>query len=362
MHTSSIFPFALALVAGLTFTFSPALAPPAAAQPQVPAQVLQQDDEVRAAREAFRLGQAARLDQAAARLRGHPLEPWVQYWQLRLRLETAETAEVQSALARLADTRAGDQLRADWLKLLGRRGQWDLFAAEHPRLVNSDTEIDCHALTHRRTTGDAAALAEARPIWFTGRDLPESCTPLFQDLIASGSLRADDIWARIRLTLEAGQVGTVRRVAAFLPAGQQPDGKAIDFALNNPQAVLDRRNELRTRAQREVVMFAAHRLARTSPQNAAQAWGRIDEQFSEAERAYTWGAIAWLGARRLDPDALRWFRMSNGVQLNDEMLGWRVRAALRAEAWPEVLAAIGQMSAREQQDAAWRYWRARALR
>jgi soluble lytic murein transglycosylase len=354
--------FLLAFVAGLTLAFVPALVPPAAAQPQVPAQVLQQDDEVRAAREAFRLGQAARLDQAAARLRGHPLEPWVQYWQLRLRLETAETTEVQSALARLADTRAGDQLRADWLKLLGRRGQWDLFAAEHPRLVNSDTEIDCHALTHRRSTGDAAALAEARPIWFTGRDLPESCTPLFQDLIASGSLRADDIWARIRLALEAGQAGTVRRVAAFLPVGQQPDGKAIDFALNNPQAVLDRRNELRTRAQREVVMFAAHRLARTSPQNAAQAWGRIDEQFSEAERAYTWGAIAWLGARRLDPDALRWFRMSNGVQLNDEMLGWRVRAALRAEAWPEVLAAIGQMSAREQQDSAWRYWRARALR
>jgi hypothetical protein len=38
------------------------LVPAAAAQPQVSAQVLQQDDEFRAAREAFRLGQAARLD------------------------------------------------------------------------------------------------------------------------------------------------------------------------------------------------------------------------------------------------------------------------------------------------------------
>ena len=353
---------AIALAAGLVAGFAPALAPVAAAQPQVSAQVLQQDEEFRAAREAFRLGQAARLDQAAARLRGHPLEPWVQYWQLRLRLDNADTAEVQATLARLADTRAGDQLRADWLKLLGRRGQWDLFAAEHPRLVNSDTEVDCHALTQRRNAGDASALAEARPLWFTGRDLPESCTPLFQDLIASGALRADDIWARIRLAFEAGQAGTVRRVAAFLPAGQQPDGKAVDFALNNPQAMLDRKNELRTRAQREVVMFAAHRLARTSPPNAAEAWGRIDQLFSEAERGYTWGAIAWLGARRFDPDALRWFRMAGGVQLNDEMLGWRVRAALRAEAWPEVLAAIGQMTPREQQEAAWRYWRARALR
>ncbi len=334
----------------------------AAVLPQVSAQELRQDDDVRAAREAFRLGQAARLDQTAARLRGHPLEPWVHYWQLRLRLDTAETAEVQAMLTRLADTRAGDQLRSDWLKLLGRRGQWDQFAAERAQLVNSDTEVDCHALTQRRIAGDAAALAEARPLWFTGRDLPESCTPLFQDLIASGSLRADDIWARIRLAFEAGQAGTARRVAAFLPPGQQPDGKLIDRALNNPQVMLERRNVLRTRAQREVVMFAAHRLARTSPQNAASAWGRIDELFSEAERAYTWGAIAWLAARRLDPDALRWFRMASGVQLTDEMLGWRVRAALRAEAWAEVLAAIGQMTPREQQEAAWRYWRARALR
>ena len=69
--------------------------------------------------------------------------------------------------------------------------------------------------------------------------------------------------------------------------------------------MLDRKNELRTRAQREVVMFAAHRLARTSPQNAATAWARIDDQFSEAERAYTWGAIAWLGARRLDQSQYR---------------------------------------------------------
>jgi len=350
----------LAVALALSFVAMPATR--AIAQPQVSAQELRQDEDVRAAREAFRLGQAARLDQAAARLRGHPLEPWVQYWQLRLRLDTAEAAEVQAALTRLADTRAGDQLRSDWLKLLGRRGQWDLFAAERPQLVNSDTDVDCHSLTQRRIVGDTAALAEARPLWFTGRDLPESCTPLFQALIASGSLRADDIWARIRLAFEAGQAGTVRRAAAFLPAGQQPDDKQVGFALNNPQAVLDRKNELRTRAQREVIMFAAHRLARTSPQNAATAWARIDDQFSEAERAYTWGAIAWLGARRLDPDALRWFRAANGVQLTDEMLGWRVRAALRAEAWPEVLAAIGQMTPREQQDAAWRYWKARALR
>jgi soluble lytic murein transglycosylase len=322
----------------------------------------QQDDDFLAARDAFRVGNAARLDQAAARLRGHPLEAYAQYWQIRLRLETADPGDIQAFLARNANSRVGDLLRADWLKSLGRRGQWEAFAAERVHLINTDPDLDCLTLSQRRAQGDVEALREARALWFTSRDLPESCTPLFQELINTGSLRVDDIWARVRLALEQGQVPTARRIAVFLPAGQEPDPKALDLAASNPQAVLDRKNELRTRAQREVVMFAAHRIARTSAQNAAQAWGRIDQLFSEAERGYVWGAIGWLGARWLDPDALRWFRMSGGVQLNDEMLGWRVRAALRAGAWSEVLTAIDQMSAREQQDSAWRYWRARALR
>ena len=38
-----------------------------------------------------------------------------------------------------------------------------------------------------------------------------------------------------------------------------------------------------------------------------------------------------------------------------------MRAALRAAAWPDVLAAIDAMPRAEQQEPAWRYWKARAL-
>ena len=326
------------------------------------AQVAAMDNDVLAAREAFRAGSGARLAALQPRVAGHPLEPWVRYWQLRVGLDAADAAEVQAFLGAHANTLVADRLRSDWLKLLGRRGQWAAFAAERPRLVTADTEVECYTLSARREAGEADAARHARRYWFTGRDLPEACTPLFQALVASGELRTEDIWARIRLALEAGSTGTARRAAVFLPAGQQFDAKALDLAHDRPQVVLARSNELRTRAQREVVMFAAHRYARTDPQLAAAAWDRIDHQFTEAERAYAWGAIAWLGARRLDPDALAWFRRAAGVPLNDEMLGWRVRSALRAGEWRDVLAAIEQMSAQAREDSAWRYWRARALR
>ena len=61
------------------------------------------DDDFLAARDAFRAGNASRLDSYAARLRGYPLEPYIQYWQMRLRLDEATPADVRAFIARNAD-------------------------------------------------------------------------------------------------------------------------------------------------------------------------------------------------------------------------------------------------------------------
>jgi soluble lytic murein transglycosylase len=47
--------------------------------------------------------------------------------------------------------------------------------------------------------------------------------------------------------------------------------------------------------------------------------------------------------------------------LNDDLLIWKVRAALRQSQWQQVLSATGAMTAATRQDPAWSYWRARAL-
>ena len=61
------------------------------------------------------------------------------------------------------------------------------------------------------------------------------------------------------------------------------------------------------------------------------------------------------------PQAAQWFREAEGAPLSEAQRAWRVRAALRAGAWPDVLAAIDAMPPAEAQDPAWRYWKARAL-
>jgi soluble lytic murein transglycosylase len=325
-----------------------------------PAFAVPGDDDFLAAREAFRVGNAARFEKHAARLKGYLLEPYVDYWRLTLRLEQASPEEVRAFLAANRDSPLSERLRSEWLKVLGRREQWDLFNAELPLLNGDDIEITCYALQSRLRVNPQETLPEVRPLWFVARDLPDSCTPLFTALVAAGMLSPDALWMRVRLALEAGQVSLVRRIAEWLPAGQAPDHRLLESVAANPAAYLERAHfSLKTRAGRETVLFAVHRLARTSAQQAARYLEKLEPQLTQEEHAYLWGMVGYLGAMRHDPDALGWYARAG--DLSDLQLAWKARAALRVRSWPEVLAAIDTMTGKESSEPAWRYWKARAL-
>jgi soluble lytic murein transglycosylase len=318
------------------------------------------DAEFLAARDAARTGDGRRLEQLEPRFQGHLLEPYVQYWRLKTGLEARSPEEIRPWLAAHRDTPLSEYLRRDWLKLLGKSGQWELFNAEMPALVNEDLELTCYAL-QARTRLDTLALREARPLWFVARDLPPSCDPLFQALLEAQQLSEEDIWTRLRLALEAGQVSLANHVAAFLPKGQAPDARTLSAIAGNPAGHLNgARVNLKTRGGREATMFAVYRLARTSPPQAAVHWVKLAPRFAGDERAYVWGMLGYFGAMRHDPAALDWFAQAAGM--SDLQLAWKARAALRAQNWPEVLAAIGAMTPKEAEEPAWRYWKARALK
>ena len=327
----------------------------------LPALASSHDDTFLAARDAFRAGDAVKLDRYARSMNGHVLEPYLAYWQLRLRLDEASPAEIRALIERLKDGPTSERLRVDWLKLLGMRQQWEAFDAEYREVASEDLELQCYALQSRLRGGGREALAAARALWFTGRDTPESCNALFNALLERGQLTAADTWARIRLALEAGNTGVARRLDEHLPGKEQLDARALNAIVTNAQAFLDKKLPgLATRADRETVMFAVHRLARTSPQLAAQQWTRLGERFSASDRKYVWGLIALNAAQRHDPLALRWYELAG--DLTDLQLAWKARTALRARSWPDVLTAIAAMSPKEAADPAWRYWKARALK
>lgn len=316
------------------------------------------DEDFLAMRDAFRAKDQKRLEALAPRLKGHVLEPYAAYWRLRNQLDEADPATVRAFLAEYKDTFVAERMRADWLKRLGKEQQWGLFEAERAGLAEEDAEIVCYGL-QARARSDANAAREARSLWFSERNLPESCVPLIAMLASSGQLSERDVWARVRTSLAAGQTGAAVRAAEFLPGGQAFNAKQLAAVSQNPAAHLARPFDAASRAARETAMFAAYRLARSSPQQAAMHWANVESRFTAEERAFVWGHIGLQGALKHDPQALAWYAKAG--DMSDYQLEWQARAALRAGDWKTLIAAVDAM-VKENQDAPWRYWKARALK
>ena len=315
-----------------------------------------------AARDAFRDGDAVKLERFARRLKNTPLEVYASYYRLRLDLENADANAVKGFLSRPEDTPIIDRLRGEWLKQLGKKQQWDEFDAEYPRLLNEDTELTCYALQSRSRSQEQTALHEARRLWFSGKGQPESCGPLFEAALSAGIISEQDVWQRLRLALEAGNVSLARQLAGHLTGNHAVSAAALERAAADAdryleKLVLDKEND----GQRAVALFALLRLAKQSPDLAIARWEKIAAHFPDAEQHYFYGWLAYEAARKLDSRAPQWFKAAANTPLNEQQSAWRVRAALRAQDWPEVLASVNTMSAQQQREAAWQYWEARAL-
>ncbi len=322
------------------------------------------DADFLAARDAFRVGDAARLDRIATRFKNSPLEPYIAYYQLRMRLDTADAATIRAFLARPDETPMIDRMRTEWLKLLGKKQQWDDFDAEYPHLLNDDMELACYALQARRRYQEDMVLHEARNLWMSsGKEFPDSCNPVFNAALAARIIKEADVWLRVRLALEAGNVSLARQLSAKLPAQRAFPSGALSRVATNPEQYLNKTKlENASQAQRMVALFALQRLAKQLPQLAYARWGKIAPYFNADEQHYFYAWLGYEAARSLDARALEWFRAAGDAPLTEQQLAWRTRAALRAQDWQEVLASVGRMPPHQQSEGAWRYWRARALK
>ena len=340
-------------LAALTLALLPAFAQAARApSPEV---------ALRAAHDAWRAGDAKRLARHAAALEGHVLAPWIEYWQLSLRLEKDAQADgARAFLDRHAGTLAAEQLRRDWLRTLGKAGQWELFQRELPLLVIDDAAVACLALLARARQNDASAFEEFRRYWNLPRELAEGCSTLADAALESGRIGPQQVWERFRVLSEAGLTGAAKRTLAYLPRGEALDARRVEAALASPAAFLDRGPDLRSRPARELAIFALTRLSRDDVQRAADLYGRMQDRFPREDSGYVWAMIATQAARRHMPEATAWFAEARDTPLADEQLAWRARIALRQLNWTEVHAAIEAMTPAGRSDPAWIYWLGRA--
>ncbi|MCC7326980.1 MAG: lytic transglycosylase domain-containing protein [Burkholderiales bacterium] len=322
----------------------------------------QSDADFLAAKATFEKGDRNRLAAMAPKLSGHVLAPYVEYWQLKLGIDEASPQAIRSYLDRYPNTPLADRLRVDWLKLLAKQGLWSRFAEDYPPPATDDVELACWGVLYRWQRDGDSALAAAIPLWFTGSSTPDACDPAFAALIRSGELTLADRRARFRLANEAGNLKTAQALGAALPGKDRVADRDYTAVTRNPLRALESgKFTWSTGGGRELALLALERAARSDAGAARPAWVTWRDRLPEADRDYGNARLAYHAARQLNAAANEWFGEAGAAKLSDDAAAWRVRAALRVQAWDDVLAAIDALSDAQRQDAAWRYWRARAL-
>jgi soluble lytic murein transglycosylase len=255
-------------------------------------------------------------------------------------------------------------LRTEWLKVLGKRADWSEFDRLAAHFGGDDLEIRCYAWLSRAARGDDAALSEAQAgMWLEPRELPPGCDKLADRLWEEKRISVGEVWQRVRVLFENGQITAAKEALGYLPKDEAPDERALAEAARHPKRLLDKLpKHMERRAAREVVVLAAIRQARNDPEAAAAALeGALAQRLSEADLTYLWGRVAYEGARQHVDDALKWYARAGEARMDDEQLAWKVRAALRRGHWQTVRDTIDRMSPEVRRYSAWTYWYGRAL-
>lgn len=314
-----------------------------------------------AARDAYRVGDIAKLERAAAQLGQHELAPYVDNYRLRMWMDQGDASAIRAFLDRQEGSYVAEKLRADWIRWLGKRSTWNEIDAEYPRLLAPDPDVTCYAQQARLARDDRSVLAEAEKLWLTQLDPPEACTPVIEALLFGRRLGADDLWARARRQIEANRTGPARTTLGYLADSQVPDARSFEAALGG-MGYLARLNGdwAASRTGRELVAIAIQRVATNDPRAAAEQLERLQGRLQDSERRWAWSQIALQAARRHLPEALGWYASAGDAPLSEEGHQWKVRAALRAQEWGIVHKAIEAMPPDLAARPEWIYWQGRA--
>ena len=308
--------------------------------------------------QAFKKNDKAQLSRLLPKAKGHALEPWAAYWELRVRLDQASDSEIQQFLTQYAGTYAEDRLRNDWLLQMGRQRDWADFAKEYPRFrMNDDREVRCYALSTDALLSKPETAAELKRLWYAFRDTEDGCTYTAEKLHDLKKMESLDLWRKARLAMDNNRP---RAAQLALNIESTELGKQAILIHADPQKYLDKRILAISKKRKELSVLALIRIANTDPDKAAQLlekkWGLM---LTKEEHNWVWAVIGKQAAQKLQDNAHSYFnKVSRNQDLNDDLLIWKTRAALRSGDWKAVISAIDAMESAKQ-DPTWIYWKAR---
>jgi len=315
----------------------------------------------RVADAALAAGERSALTTARTALRDYPLYPYLVYRDLHQRLDEFPAAEVRAFIRDYADLPLAERLRVQWLHHLAHNQRWDDFL--HDYQPRDNVTLDClHRQALLSQNQISAALEGIESVWVYGHSRPPVCDPVFAVWRERGGFTQERIWRRFGLAMAADQDGLARYLYNLLQGERRTvaerwlavhaDPSRVDrLNADQPYAANIALHGLRVLVRRDSVATAPlfDQLQARYRRGADPEWNNLQRQLAVfvAARGHS------SAAERLAAIPEDW--------VDEQVEAWRIRVALRAQDWPEVLRQTERLSTTSAQQLAWRYWRARAL-
>ncbi|MFM2322487.1 MAG: lytic transglycosylase [Pseudomonadota bacterium] len=296
-------------------------------------------------------------------LKDYPLYPYLVFIKLKQQLAYESSREITNFLATYADTPLAPKLRADWLGHLAKKQDWLHFIQYYQPIYG--TTLQCHYLHSLLATQQKAlAFREIAILWLNVNSAPSACRPVFLRWEQSGSLNRSLIWKKLEQAIAKNNMTLIQHLSQFLPREERQQVNHWYQVRQYPLLIeqseqFDPKNTM----DRKIILFGMQRLADKNPLELAEIWSLLLKRYalSEPEQQHLLAKLAVGLARRGDARAGDWLKQVKPAYADATLREWRVRNSLLNGQWDKVLYWLDRMPHSEQQQACWRYWRARAL-
>ena len=243
------------------------------------------------------------------------------------------------------DNAMAERVRNQWLKSLGKRGQWSRFNAEYAKLDKGgiDQENQCYA----QLSGADKNPQLVQDLIKEHGKLPLGCNTLLQQAASSGAVNQNQVWQRVRGLLSNNQTTDARNLANAI--GQPLPASLGTYSGSGVAA-------------QESLLYSVTNANARKDSNIGSRIAALSGSLTAEQLGFAYGAAGETHAKSQNFGvALNLFNQADKTQLDTEQWEWYVRSALRFSRWQDVNNIISAMPASMQNKEDWQYWRGRAL-
>ena len=327
------------------------------------------------ARQALAAGDRAGFLALEATLVDYPLHHWLVHERLKERWRRQTPTLDDLATVEAFEAASGDSaLTARLVRTLQERfaqsGRWrDYLALLQDSPYASRTT--CGTLRASEALDPATVFdAETLALWSSAEPLDSACSKALAALERRARAAGTEPpigaqWERVYAAMEAGRFEIAESVIArFGDRDRRLVERWIAGRNGRPvQQLASGALDTDTPLNRRIIADLVLAWSREDTLAAVAYWQGARERFAFSdELAYdTHRALIMRAAYRRMPEAADWLEAFEGRADDLELAEWRIRAALLAGDWDQVMRGIRRLPPEEQAEDHWAYWEARAL-